>query len=195
MTDVLLGLCRDLDDLGALMAVDSALHLGLANTDELEEASRSRRHGAPRLRRLLPRADARTESPWETVLGQFHRQVDAPVTPQFEVRCTQGQFVARGDLRVRDARVLHEYDGGVHRGVEQHRTDLQRDRRLEEAGWKRRGYTSRDLVHQPVGLLRDVDRTLGRTHDPERLAAWNATLQASTLTRAGRALDWPRLMQ
>lgn len=195
VTDVLLSLCRDLDDLGALMAVDAALHLGLATSEGLAHASTPGRHGAPRLRRLLLHADVRTESPWETVLREFHRHVDAPVTPQYEVRRDDGGFVARGDLRVGESLVLHEYDGGVHRDVEQHRSDLRRDRRLEEAGWTRRGYTSSDLVHRPRALLSDVDRTLGRPHDPGRLVAWDATLRASTLTRAGRALIWPRLMK
>lgn len=191
--DILLALCRQFDDLDSLMAVDSALHLNLVTGQELEEATRTASHGAPRLRRILALADARTESPWETVLRELHRHVDAPVTPQFVVTSTEGRFVARGDLRVGDADVLHEYDGGVHRTVEQHRADLLRERRIEEAGWVRRGYTSRDLLRRTAEVLRDVDRTLGRSHDPSRLHAWRETLRTSTLTRAGRALVWPRL--
>ncbi|WP_110240150.1 hypothetical protein [Nocardioides gilvus] len=191
--DVLLSLCRDLDDLGALMALDAALHQKYLTRQVLEDACASGRHGAPRLRRLLRRCEARTESAWETVLREFHRHVEAPVTPQYVVTRADGRFVARGDLRVGEAAVLHEYDGGVHRDIEQHRSDLLRDRRLEEAGWVRRGYTSRDLLHRPQDLLRDVDRTLGRVHEPARLAGWGQTLRTSTLTRAGRALLWPKL--
>lgn len=191
--DVLLSLCRDLDDLGALMAVDSALQLKLTTGDELAAACDSGRHGSPRLSRLLRVADARTESPWETVLREFHRVVDAPVTPQHVVTCPRGTFVARGDLRVGNADVLHEYDGAAHRTVEQHRADLLRDRRLHEVGWMRRGYTSADLLHLPAGLLRDVDRTLGRAHDGVRLESWREVLHHSTLTRTGRARLWPAL--
>lgn len=191
--DALLALCRDFDGLDALMVVDSALHRGVTTVAALQQACSPGRHGAPRLRRLLALADVRAESPWETVLREFHRQVDAPVTPQFEVRDIHGRFVARGDLRVASTPVLHEYDGEVHRTVAQHRADLLRDRRLQELGWARRGYTSQDLVHRPVGLLGDIDRTLGRPHLPARLTAWHDTLRTSTLTRAGRALVWPRL--
>lgn len=192
--DVLLAICRDVCDLDALMVVDSALHRGVTTLEALVDSCTSGRHGAPRLRRLLALADGRTESPWETVLREFHRHVDAPVTPQFEVRDARGRFVARGDLRVGSASVLHEYDGGVHRTLAQHRADLVRDRRLQEVGWNRRGYTSQDLVHRYAGLLSDIDRTLGRAHVPGRLTPWEDTLRTSTLTRSGRARPWPRLM-
>lgn len=172
--DVLLSLCRDLDDLDALMSVDSALHLGLTDPVRLAGAATARRRGAPRLRRVLALADGRSESSWETVLREFHRAVEAAVTPQFEVRDDLGRFVARGDLRVDGTKVLHEYDGHHPLEVERQRADLRRARRLEAAGWVRRGYTSRDLLRDTRDLLADVDRTLGRTHAPRRLDAWHA---------------------
>lgn len=127
------------------------------------------------------------------MLREFHRHAEAQVTPQFEVRDAQGRFVARGDLRLGSAPVLHEYDGEVHRTIAQHRADLLRERRLRAMGWTRRGYTSQDLLHRPAELLRDIDRTLGRPHSPARLTAWRAALRTSTLTQSGRARTWPRL--
>lgn len=191
--DVLRTLCQDFDDLDALMAVDSALHLRLTDPVRLTLAAAARRRGAPRLRRVLTLADARSESPWETVLREFHRAVEAAVTPQFEVRDDVGRFVARGDLRVHGTRVLHEYDGSHHLEVGRQRADLRRARRLEAAGWVRRGYTSRDLLHHTRDLLADVDRTLGRTHLPGRLEAWHAVVRTSALTAAGRAALAARL--
>lgn len=193
VSDILLSLCRDFCDLDVLMAVDCALHRGLATEEELRIAAGLRRRGAPRLRRVLGLADHRAESPWESLLREFHRVADVPVTPQFEVLDADGRFVARGDLRLEGTRVLHEYDGGVHRDIEQHRADLWRDRRLQTAGWSRRGYTSKDLLHRTVELLKDVDRAVGRPHDPERLASWRAVLAGSTWTRTGRKQVWPRL--
>lgn len=191
--EILLSLCRDLGDLDALMAVDASLHLRLTSTQELHEVAAARRRGAPRLRRLLQLADGRSESPWETVLRVFHRAVGAPVTPQVEVFDGDGAFIARGDLRLDGTRVLHEYDGDRHLEVARQRHDLRRARRLEAAGWVRRGYTASDLLHRPHEVLGDIDRSLGRTHDLDRLVAWAALVHASTLTRSGRARVWPLL--
>lgn len=185
--EVLLSLCRDLEDLDALMAVDAALHLGLTDMHHLGTVAASRRRGAPRLRRVLALADGRSESPWETVLREFHRHVGAAVTPQFEVHNAGGRFVARGDLRLDGTTVLHEYDGDRHLEVVRQRADLRRARRLLAAGWDRRGYASRDLLHGTRDVLADVDRTLGRTHEVARLQPWHATLRTSALTAAGRA--------
>ena len=185
--EVVLSLCRDLGPLDALVVIDSALHLGLTTPAGLAASARPRRRGAPLLRALLPLADARSESPWETLLREFHRCVRAPVTPQYEVRDADGRFVARGDLRIDGTRVLHEYDGRHHLSVDRQRADLRRSRALTAAGWVRRGYTSDDLLHQPASVLRDVDATLGRTYDPTRLAAWRDLLRDSARTPSGRA--------
>lgn len=187
VADVLLALCHDLDDLDAVIAVDSALHSNLVDRRTLEEVAGRRRRGAPRLRRVLARADSRSESAWETVLRELHRIADAPVTPQFVVRDSAGAFVARGDLRLDGVEVLHEYDGHHHLEVGRQRSDLRRLRRLTEVGWDRRGYTSDDLLHRAVTVLRDVDLSLGRTHEPARVKAWHQLLRTSALTASGRA--------
>lgn len=184
--DTLLSLCRDLHDLDALQAVDAALQQRWVTTTALGSVARLHRRGAPRLRRIVPLADARTESPWETVLREFHRVAGVEVDPQFEVYDEEG-FVARGDFRLPGQKVLHEYDGGVHRTVEQHRADLARDRRLHRAGWSRRGYTAVDLTRRPAGILADIDRTLDRPHDPSVLAEWDVILRASSLSRVGHS--------
>lgn len=195
VVDVLLTLCRDLTDLDALVAVDSALHLRLVDLSQLKEASRVRRRGAPRLRRVIRVADGRSESAWETVLREFHRLMGVAVTPQFEVRTDDGGFVARGDLRLDGFAVLHEYDGHHHLEVERQRTDLRRQRRLVEAGWVRRGYTSSDLHGRATGVLRDIDLTLGRSHDPARVRSWHDQVRASALTDSGRAALGRRLVR
>lgn len=189
--DVLISLCRDLGDLDALMAVDCAVARGLVTVDELATAAGTPGiHGAPRLRRLVGRT--RVSESWETVLREFHREMDAAVTPQHEV-FDAGDFVARGDLWLEGTRVLHEYDGEVHRDPAQQADDLRRDRRLMRAGWRRRAYTSRDLVQRAVTVLQDIDDSLGRPHEPARVRGWHAVLRTSAVTPAGREQLWPRL--
>ncbi|MBE7325791.1 hypothetical protein IEQ44_14150 [Nocardioides sp. Y6] len=56
----------------------AALHLRLADPVHLAHAAAARRRGAPRLPRVLALADGRSESPWETVIREFHRVVEAP---------------------------------------------------------------------------------------------------------------------
>lgn len=184
--EVLVALARDFSALDALVALDSALQLGLTAPERVEAVCVGGRRGARRLRSALAWADARSESPWETLLRELHRHVQAPVTSQFEVRDSHGRFVARGDLQVVGHRVLHEYDGHHHLEVVRQRADLRRSRRLEEAGWARRGYTAPDLLARPHEILADIDRTLGRAPDQGRLASWYAALAESTFTSGGR---------
>jgi very-short-patch-repair endonuclease len=175
-----LGACaRDLEDLDLLMLVDAARAARSA-----PPVVRPGARGSVRLRRVLARS-AVAESAWEVVLRELHRCAGAAVRPQHVVTSPAGEFVARGDLWLEGTRVLHEYDGGHHRTPEQLRADLRRDRRLLTNGWVRRAYTRRDLLHQPAGVLRDIDDTLGREPDPARLEEWHALLRASTLTPSG----------
>lgn len=191
--DVLLSLAGSLDEADLLVAVDSALHTGLVDVAALVEIAARRRRGAPALRRVLARADRRSESAWETVLREFHRVMEVEVEPQFEVRDSAGTFVARGDLRLAGHRVLHEYDGSHHQEVERQRHDLRRARRLEAAGWIRRGYSSDDLVQRPHEMAEDLDRTLGRAGDARRLSEWRRWVGASAVSASGRRALWRRL--
>lgn len=189
----LLTACRHLSELDVLVMVDSALAAGLTSSTKLLATAADRARGAPQLRRVVGRADSRAESAWETILRVLHRAIEAEVEPQYEVLDDHGTFVARGDLRLVGHRLLHEYDGGVHRTPEQHRADLRRARRLAREGWLLRGYTSEDLLGRAVGVLRDVDLTLGREHDPSRVRRWHEQLRTSCFTAAGRAALLRRL--
>jgi hypothetical protein len=75
--------------------------------------------------------------------------------------------------------MLHEYDGGVHRERAIHERDLRRDRRLLQAGWRRRGYTAADLMSRPQAILADADETLGRRHRVDRLDPWVGMVEES----------------
>jgi len=185
--ETLLACARDLGLLDLAIMGDSALRLGHCTTADLKLIAGRRRRGAPLLRRVIPLLDARSESPWETVMRVLHAAAEIPVVPQHEVFDERGRFVARGDLRVSGTNRLHEYDGAVHRLGDVHQADLQRDRRLTRAGWKRYGYTSGDLLAGGASIIAEVDRLLERQWDSRRLIAWDDVVATSLYGRQGRA--------
>jgi very-short-patch-repair endonuclease len=84
-------------------------------------------------------------------------------------------------------RRVHEYDGEAHRDKERHRADLRRDRRLVEIVWQRIGFTSPELLYEAASVIAGMDRLLGRTWDPRRVARWEALHDESLLRSSGRA--------
>ena len=178
------------DDLGLVdlvVLIDGALHLGAVTIPDLDKLARMHRRGAPRLRQALALVDGRSESAWETLLRLLHVVGEVPVEPQRELFDADGLFVARGDLWIVGTRTFHEYDGAHHLTREQQRSDLRRARRIDDAGWVRRGFTSDDVLRQAQSVLRDADRALGRPHDPARLREWNDLMRESMFTSAGLA--------
>lgn len=184
--ETLLTCARDLALLDLVVLGDAALHTGATTIGALEATAARRRWGAPALGRAVGWMDGRSESPWESLLRVLHRSCAVGVEPQHEVRDDTGRFVARGDLWVVGSRMLHEYDGGGHRDRDAHVHDLDRDRRLLAAGWHRRGYTSRDVLHRPETILREADQTLGRRHRVDRLDPWLRVLEESVFHPRGR---------
>jgi hypothetical protein len=182
--ECLLTCARDLSLLDLVVLGDSALHAGLTSPEVLSRSAARRRWGAVTLQNAIGWMDRRSESPWESLLRVFHRSCGIPVVPQHEVR-HQGRFVARGDLWIVGSRMLHEYDGAVHRDAETHRADLDRDRRLLAADWRRRGYTAADLLGRPERILAEADDTLGRRHRVERLDPWLRMVDESLFAAAG----------
>ncbi|CUR60078.1 hypothetical protein NOCA120067 [metagenome] len=167
--------------------VDAALYLELVTFDELEEMSTSRRPGGRRLRAALVLVDARAESLWESLLRLLHVVCDIEVEPQWCLVDETGVLVAKADLWLVGTAALHEYDGDEHEKAPRRVVDRRRDRRVDEQGFVRRGYTAGDVIHRAVSILEDADRSLGRPHDPTRIRAWHDLLKDSLFTPAGRA--------
>lgn len=185
--ETLVACARDLELLDLVVLVDCVLGRGDATLDELWTVAREHRRGGPRFRLALQLADGRAESPWEVLLRILHEVCDVPVEPQRELWTPEGVFVARGDLWVIGTDSFHEYDGAHHLTRAQQRSDLDRLRRIGHAGMTRRGYTSEDVLHRALTILRDADLALGRPHDPARIQAWHALLRDSLFTPAGQA--------
>lgn len=186
--EILLACAADLGELDLLCLTVSALVARDCTPAELDEAAARRGvRGIRTLRRILLRASDQPESIWEVLLAELHRSCGIAVEPQHTVHNpTTGAFVARGDLWLVGTKVLHEYDGAGHRAADQHARDLDRDRRLDEATWKRHGYVSRDVLHGAVRVLADADRAIGRPHHPKRIHAWWALLRGSLFTPQAR---------
>ena len=192
-TETLVAAARDLTVLDLVPLADSALRSGDCTLDDLAEVAVSGRRGAAVLRSVLPLLDARSESAWESVMRVLHRAAGIPVEPQHQVLDGAGRFVARADLWVVGTRRLHEYDGEVHRDRSAHRSDLDRDRRLLDAGWQRYGYTAAEVLRGGP-LLASVDAALGRRWDGSRLDRWRTLVDASWWGAGGRAraaARWP----
>jgi len=193
--DALLACARWLGILDLVVLIDSALHLRLCTIDDVKRAAAPRRKGAPALRAALAAADGRSESPWETLLRLLHLVLGVDVTPQVRILDRTGGFVARADLLLDGTRTVHEYDGADHRTADQHRRDLDRDRRLVGADHVRRGYTSEVVLHRPVAVLRDCELALGRRLPSAGLQTWNSLLATSLFTPAGSRAVHRRIAQ
>ena len=185
--ETLLAMARDLSLLDLVILGDSALHLQHCIPADLQRGAASRWWGAPRLRLALPLLDGRSESAWESVLRMLHWAADVPVVPQHEVCDGSGRTVGYGDLWVVGTRRLHEYDGEGHREQDQYRSDLRRERRLVELEWTRVGFVAGQVLHEAGDIIAGLDRLLGRTWDPRRLARWQQLLEDSLLSPSGRA--------
>lgn len=183
--ETLLACARELGLLDVVLIGDAALHSGDVTIEQLVDVARLRRRGAPRLRQAIGLMNGGAESIYEGLLRILHEVCGVEVEPQHLVVRPDGEVVARGDLWVTGTKMLHEYDGGDHLSRTGQRRDLRRHRRIISAGYERRGYTAADVLHVPAGILRDVDTSLGRPHDPARLQPWYALLRESLFTPSG----------
>lgn len=181
--EILVACARDLGLVDLVVLLDGAARAGDADLAELARDVRSLRGraGLPALRQAIDLADPRSESPWETLLRILHVVCGVEVHPQFEVP----GLGHRADLLLVGTRTFHEYDGEVHLPKPQQRKDLRRHRRLDVDEWSRHGYTSDDVLHRAVTILRDADHALGRPHRPERIRVWHDLLRHSLFTPSG----------
>ncbi|KDA04783.1 hypothetical protein DC31_04440 [Microbacterium sp. CH12i] len=113
------------------------------------------------IRRALPLARERVESPKETETRLLLRAAGLPEpVVQHEVR-DHGHFVARVDLAYPESKIAIEYEGDGHRvDKKQWRIDIQRQRDLEDHGWIVIRLTEADLADGGATLLLRIRRAL-----------------------------------
>ena len=133
----------------AIGALDGLLRLRRFDVDDLYvELPRFKgARGVVQLRRLVPLADARAESPAESRLRlQLHDGGLPPPAVQHEVRTPHGALVARLDLAYPDLLLAVEYDGRDFHTTPQAQThDRARRARLRRLGWTVVVLTSEDV--------------------------------------------------
>jgi len=179
-------LAEDLRLIDLVVAIDSALHRELCSLDDIIAAIRPRQRGLPVLRRALALCDGRSESAWETILRLLYMSPEIEVEPQHEIRNSQGEVVARGDLRIKGTNRLSEYDGAYHRDRAQHQDDLKREKMLSRLGMQRYGYIATEIVHEAGQIVRDAEDVCGLPHNHQRLGTWLTWVTESTLTWDGK---------
>jgi very-short-patch-repair endonuclease len=144
---------------GPLLAVTDQLLARWCTRQELEEqlARRPRGRGCARARAVLPIADARAESPMESMLRWLVHEAELP-TPsvQYVIRDDAGLFLGRADLAWPAQKVLVEFDGDLHRERDVFVRDLRRQNALIAAGWTILRFSSADLLGRPEEVISQI---------------------------------------
>lgn len=144
-------LARLRSPISGLVAIDRLAHLRLIDLADFRDyvESMGRRRGAPQVRRLARLADARAESPPETVLRMIWREAGLPAPEvNASVYDGSGHFVARVDLLDREALLVVEYDGAHHSSAAQRSRDAARELELEALGYMVLKVTAADLASE-----------------------------------------------
>jgi hypothetical protein len=184
--EILLRAARDLGLLDLLILLESALHHDDIDIERMAAILDSGRPGVRMLREAWRRATGKCDSPGETLLQQFHKVIKVPFKPQAELFDKAGRFVGQADLLVTGTAFVHEYDGEYHRGKAQQRTDLRRGRGIADTSYTRKGFTLDDLLNHPLVVMHEIDRSLGRPHDPSRIDEWRRLVGNSFYDERGR---------
>ena len=159
---------RSLRPASALVVADSALRLGaeVRLLEKILDESAGKR-GVIQARQILRIADARSESPGETLLRWAALDAGFPVlVPQFSVATWRGEF--RLDLAWPELRIGLEFDGmvkyagGMGDPAERLLAEKLREDALREAGWA--------ILRVTWGDLEDLERLADRLRAARRLA-------------------------
>lgn len=126
--EVLLRASRDLGVLDVTILIDSAFRAGDLTPSDLDEILDSRRPGVRILRQASGFASPQCRSVGETVLRVFHHVMEVDVSPLVLIYDDEARLLGEADLLVNGTNLIHEYDGAVHRGKDQHKVDLRRER-------------------------------------------------------------------
>ena len=133
----------------AVAAVDRLAHLGIVGLPALRTYAEvmERRHGIRKASKAIRLADARAESPMETLTRIIWLDAGLPApSVNEEIFDDDGRFVARVDLRDPTSLLVAEYDGGHHAGPARRQRDAARRQALEELGFTMVTITAADVA-------------------------------------------------
>jgi hypothetical protein len=147
----------------ALATLDAALRSGRCDLAELSRAvvAQQGRRGIVKVRRLVPLADGRAESPMESEarLVMIDGGLPGPVL-QHEVVDARGRL-RRLDFAWPRQRVAAEYDSGEwHVGAEALRRDREKLAALQDLGWMVVPIVADDVRRQPSALVNRINAHL-----------------------------------
>lgn len=146
----------------SLPVLDAALAAGLVSAPRLAVAATSLRgRGAGRARATVALADARAESPLESLLRLALVEAGLPPDDVQHTIRERGRFVARVDLWYEG--VVVEADGfGYHREREDYRSDRRKGQAFARLGLLLLRFSWEDVVHHPDDVVRTVETALRR---------------------------------
>lgn len=150
----------------ALATLDAALRSGQCDPGELASAltAQSGRRGIVKVRRLLPLADGRAESPMESEARLV--MIDGglpPPTLQYEVIDSMGKL-RRLDFAWPEYLVGAEYDSDEwHSGPDAMRRDREKSAALQDLGWTMVPIVLSDVRQRRQQLVDRIDRHLNRS--------------------------------
>ncbi len=162
-------ICLETPPVEALVSLDNAMRLGIADRATLWQYAQSVNGlpGSGRMRQLVPLVEP-AESPMETRLRWRLMQSGLP-RPQVQAELCDAddRFIARVDLYYPGARLVIEFDGGNHRT--RLVSDDRRQNQLVNAGFTVLRFTSADLNHRPEHVVAEVRHALATSPDSARL--------------------------
>ncbi|HSP38792.1 MAG TPA: DUF559 domain-containing protein [Frankiaceae bacterium] len=166
-------LAADLPLVDAVVAVDAAYRSGKLSPDDtaIELRSRPRMRGRPRARRVLALASPLSGSVRESEIRVriVLAGLEAPVE-QYEV-VVDGVLVGRADFAWPRLMLLLEIDGfAYHSSSQAFQRDHDRQRALEDAGWRVLRFTADDVRNRPQEILESLRRAGVCENSPRNLA-------------------------
>jgi hypothetical protein len=142
---------------------DAILRRRLATPEQLAAAVKrgKGRRGVERARRALPLLDPRAASPMESYTRAVLVLGGCPMPEvNADIYDVDGCWIAQADLVWPAARLIVEYDGGVHLSERQRRADLARRNDLMAAGWTVLYASADDVLKRPWQLIARVQHYL-----------------------------------
>lgn len=155
----------NVDRLRALAVLDAALRRQVTSDELAEQCERqARRRGILEVRKLLPLADDRAQSPMESATRLLCLQAGLPAPELQFMICDEAGWPARYlDLAWPDHKVAVEYDGvAAHTGAAALRRDRDRHNFLVEHGWTIIYATADDIFRHPERLIARIRQALAR---------------------------------